>query len=167
MPSLTPMERFISLIGGEQNLPPKTRQPLPVATSPASEQLTEDKIGELPSVDEVVAEDVLWQRARKHNASLPSSVAQPHFTPALATPPHLPADISIDTRMGETAPLGISFAPFGAVTKLCYKSEIVRQEFRQPLATAFFDANKIYTRNWDLLVKMPCHLLTDHRVHTR
>ena len=154
MSSLTPMERFITLIGGAQNLPPKIPQPSPAAASSKAEPVNEDDIRALPSVDEVVAEDVLWQRARKHNASLPVSITQPQFTSSSTDLPQQPADLSIDARMGATAPLGISFTPFGAVTKLCYKPDIVRQAFRQPLATAFFDANKIYTRNWDLSVKI-------------
>ncbi|KAK5130629.1 hypothetical protein LTR08_001888 [Meristemomyces frigidus] len=148
------MERFVLLIGGEEKLPPKMPQPPPAAASPEAEAEhgsdDRDDISKLPSVDAVITEESLWQRAQKHNASLPRGVLQPQFTPTSAAAPHEPVDLSIDTRMGDPAPLGISFTPFGAVTKLCYKSDIVRQPFRQPLATAFFDANKIYTRDWDL-----------------
>ncbi|KAK5125341.1 hypothetical protein LTR85_000450 [Meristemomyces frigidus] len=151
------MERFVTLIGGEDNLPPKV---LPTPDAPAgaeNEQKAEDNMSNLPSVEAVIAEDILMQRVLKHNASLPASTPEnvyptirTQFTPEIAQPPLSTgsADLSIDPRRGEAAPLGISFSPFGAVMKFCYK--FVSREYQQPLATAFFDANKIYTRNWDL-----------------
>jgi len=50
--------------------------------------------------------------------------------------------------MGEPAPRGFSFSPFLPVTRFCYK--FVSPQWSQPLATAFFDANKIYNRPWDV-----------------
>ena len=42
----------------------------------------------------------------------------------------------------------MSFCPFIAFTKFPYK--YVDPAFRQPIATAFFDAGKIYNRSWEL-----------------
>lgn len=151
IPSLNTMERFITLIGGEQYLPPKIIPP-PTLALPQPDKMPDidDDLAKLPS------EDILLQRATKHNASLPHArgsiypTIQPQLTPDTTTAQLQPVntDLSIDPRRGEASPIGISFSPFGAVTRFCYK--FVSREYQQPLATAFFDANKIYTRNWDL-----------------
>ncbi|KAK4508626.1 hypothetical protein PRZ48_002365 [Zasmidium cellare] len=57
-------------------------------------------------------------------------------------------DFTMDPRKGQAAPLGMCFCPFIAVTKYCYK--FVPKKLMQPLATAFFDAEKIWNREWDL-----------------
>lgn len=57
-------------------------------------------------------------------------------------------DFTFDERKGRYSPLGISFSPFLAVTKYCYK--FVNKSLMQPLASAFFDADKIWSRDWDL-----------------
>ncbi|KAK4548611.1 hypothetical protein LTR36_009521 [Oleoguttula mirabilis] len=157
MPSLSPMDRFVNLIGGEQNLPP---QLLPTPPAPAAGESPDvnDELSKLPSVEAVITEDALLQRAQAHNASLSASVRevvypsiQPQFTPDIAQQPTFQtvnADLSIDPRRDEAAPLGISLTPFGAVTKFCYK--FVKSEYQQPLATLLWDSNKIYQRNWDL-----------------
>ena len=53
-----------------------------------------------------------------------------------------------DPRQGEPAPFGVRFCPFIAVTKLPYK--FVNKQFMQQIATAFFDAGKIWNREWDV-----------------
>lgn len=57
-------------------------------------------------------------------------------------------DIPFDNRKGQQAPFGINFVPFIALTKWCYT--YAPKHLLQPLATAFFDADKIYARDWDL-----------------
>ncbi|KXS97529.1 hypothetical protein AC578_4590 [Pseudocercospora eumusae] len=49
---------------------------------------------------------------------------------------------------GKTAPAGTKFCPYIAVTNYCYR--FVPKAWTQPLASAFFDAEKIYKRKWDL-----------------
>lgn len=58
------------------------------------------------------------------------------------------SDLSFDTRKGQPAPLGINFVPFIAVTKWCYT--FAPSHLLQRFASAFFDADKIYARDWDL-----------------
>ncbi|KAF2717467.1 hypothetical protein K431DRAFT_233035 [Polychaeton citri CBS 116435] len=55
--------------------------------------------------------------------------------------------------VGQTAAHGSTFAPFGAVTKYCYK--FVSTDYVQPLASAFWDAGKIWNRHWDLFYLNP------------
>lgn len=57
-------------------------------------------------------------------------------------------DIPFDSRKGQPAPFGINFVPFIALTKWCYT--YAPKHLLQPLASAFFDAGKIYDRDWDL-----------------
>jgi len=145
------IERFISLIGGEENLPPK----LPASTT--SPDLTTNKPSSLPTDEHVTAQE--------HTPA--EVVSPPHVKvekEVASTPPahshiiHEPpandddVDLSWDPRLGESAPYGVDFTPFGAVTKYCYK--FVRRELQQPLATAFFDAGKIFARDWDLCVSI-------------
>ena len=66
-----------------------------------------------------------------------------------------PGDVPFDARKGEPAPRGVELATFGAVTKYCYK--YAPRELMQPMATAYFDADKIYRRDWDLSV-LPYHV---------
>lgn len=57
-------------------------------------------------------------------------------------------DLTLESRCGEPAPRHIKFTPFAAVCKFPYK--FVCDDLRQPLASAIFDSNKIYDRDWDL-----------------
>lgn len=57
-------------------------------------------------------------------------------------------DIPFDNRKGQPAPLGINFVPFIALTKWCYT--YAPPHLLQAFASAFFDADKIYARDWDL-----------------
>lgn len=57
-------------------------------------------------------------------------------------------DYPFDDRKGQPAPLDITFVPFIALTKWCYN--FAPKHLLQPFATAFFDADKIYARDWDL-----------------
>jgi len=156
------IERFVNLIGGEQNLPPKLPPPPgPIEqNNNESNEVAEDGNGpsqlQLPTVDHFLAKN------HPPTGTEPSSTSQlpgkepaaAHFTPQLIPPTvneaeaEIEIDLTWDDRLGEPAPLGIHFSPFGAVSKFCYK--FVNKEFQQPLATAFFDAGKIFARGWDL-----------------
>lgn len=135
------MDRLIGMLGGEENLPPQ----LPQQTN-ASESTNEATKADAP------AKQQNWWNAEPDLEALPVPVAVPqNGSPPVAVVPRLPdANSHYDfvPRLGELAPLGMKFAPFLAVTKFCYK--FVRKDLQQPLATAFFDAGKIYTRGWDL-----------------
>ncbi|EME87503.1 uncharacterized protein MYCFIDRAFT_205698 [Pseudocercospora fijiensis CIRAD86] len=55
---------------------------------------------------------------------------------------------TFDPDKGKTAPAGTRFCPFNAVTQYCYR--FVPKLWTQPLASAFFDAEKVYKRSWNL-----------------
>jgi len=166
MPSLTPMERFITLIKGEENLPPKLPPPPPRAPAPVEDEpVPNEHFGNLPSVESVIAESVQSKAPKiqapaklKENAQRKENVqpdVQPDIQPVapVAAPPSREVSdtqLLSDPHMGEAAPRGIHFSPFLAVTKFCYK--FVKHDYQQPLATAFFDASKIWNRDWDLYV---------------
>ena len=156
------MDRFITLIKGEENLPPKLPPPAPAPIE--DEPAPNEHFSNLPSVESVIAENAQLQaqdtsapakapaKAKKENAQ---PDVQPDIQPVV--PVAAPAsrevtdtELSLDTHVGEAAPRGIHFSPFLAVTKFCYK--FVSRDYQQPLASAFFDANKIWNRDWDLYV---------------
>ena len=156
MPPLPPLERFLNLAGGEQNLPPISKPRTKEKTTSGSEELEK-----LPSVEEIVAECerenvayrlqnlALFPSGTQPQANSPQQLTQAGLTvPAPAMQELTSSDLLLDPRAGEPAPQGISFTPFLAVTKFCYK--FVPHAYQQPLATAFFDANKIWCREWDL-----------------
>lgn len=161
MSPLTPLERFMNLAGGEQNLPPISAVPSKPSTTKEKPTSISDGFEGLPSVEEVIAECERENAAyRLQNLALfpPSAHSQANPLqqitqagipiPALAMQELTSSDLLLDPRAGEPAPHGISFTPFLAVTKFCYK--FVPRAYQQPLATAFFDANKIWCREWDL-----------------
>ena len=158
MPPLPPLERFLNLVGGEQNLPPISSTRSATKEEPASGP---DDLEKLPSVEEVIAECERENAAyRPQNLALFPSSTQPQANPlqqvtqaglnvpAPAMQELTSSDLLLDPRAGEPAPQGVGFTPFLAVTKFCYK--FVPHAYQQPLATAFFDANKIWRREWDL-----------------
>ena len=122
-------------MGGEQNLPEKLPEPVP---------------------------DIQIAIEEEEEEQPPPIIRDPNLKPLRFPQPQPQAniklnpvpvmeyedDIPFDAYKGEPAPLGVDFAPFVAVTKYCYK--YVPKEFLQPMATAFFDADKIYRRDWDL-----------------
>ncbi|QIW95477.1 hypothetical protein AMS68_000995 [Peltaster fructicola] len=75
-----------------------------------------------------------------------ASVIEPVYTPPIPLKGDL--DRTTDPRCGDPSPLGIQFCPILAVAKWPYK--FVDREYMQPIATAFFDAEKIWNREWDL-----------------
>lgn len=144
------------LTGGE--LPPKLPQPSPPNEAPTEEQgSSEDPISKLPSADEFIASAGLPDEAVSPNPK-PHTRAPPVHVPVECNPsaiPHIDTSFhsgvehfAFDLRKGEAAPLGISFSPYLAVTKFCYK--FVAPKYQQPFATAFFDGGKIQNRTWGL-----------------
>ncbi len=133
------MERFVNMIGGEENLPPKLKTEEPVKEQTAT---TESEKKTNPTSETKKTTNNWWEATPQ----LP--VANPNQAPSAQ--PYMPSGQSFpaDARRGQPAPMGISFSPFGAVVKFCYK--FVKKDLQQPLATAFFDQSKIYNREWDL-----------------
>ena len=68
----------------------------------------------------------------RHNASV--GVASGKFT--------------LDPHRGQLTAPGESFAPIVAISKFPYK--FVNEDASQPIASAFFDEGKFWTREWDL-----------------
>ncbi|KAK0829044.1 hypothetical protein LTR73_004678 [Friedmanniomyces endolithicus] len=149
------IQRFHSLIGGEVNMPAELPpQAEPAALTPVPDdnaKACENPFGGLPSVQ------AFDERSRspeeQANGERPKT---PEGTDTRFTPQSLPspapplsaADAHSQTPMGDLAPRGFSFSPLLPVTRFCYK--FVSTQWSQPLATAFFDANKIYNRSWDV-----------------
>lgn len=128
--------RFLAFIGGPENYLPKVPEPEPVEEGPV-----EDPEAELPPPVEIDPNfKPIYARDLIKNVQVK---AVPAVT--MSGDAH---DFSFDSRGGQPAPLGICFCPFLAVTKYCYK--FVPKKLMQPLATAFFDAEKIWSRDWDL-----------------
>ena len=162
MARLSRMDRLIKLQGGEENLPPKLDEPS--ASSDANTNAdsnpppNDDPFSRLPSIDDVLKEtqhsQTNWWDPPEHLTKL---VKQPraHHVATPVTYQDGEATFRFDPRKGEPAPLGLSFSPFLAVTKFCYR--FVEKDLVQPLATAFFDAGKIWDREWDIY-----HIWSNH-----
>jgi len=155
MPSSS-VERFVAMMGGEANLPPEIVQgaennaPDTTHKEPAKEN--KDSYDNLPSVDEVIKQNQEnEQAARLRRLELRDRVDSTTDVTALVLP-YTQTDPGAEPslKLGETAPKGIHFSPFLAVTKFCYNPNFVNGKWRQPFATAFFDAEKIYLRQWDM-----------------
>lgn len=133
--NMSRLEQLIALLGGEQNLPEKLPEPEP----------------DIPAAIEEEEEEQPPPIIRDPNVK-PFKCPQPQPQTKIKLNPvplmEYEDDIPFDARKGEPAPLGVEFVPFEAVTRYCYK--YVSKEFMQPMATAFFDADKIYRRDWDL-----------------
>ncbi|EMD00601.1 hypothetical protein BAUCODRAFT_81223, partial [Baudoinia panamericana UAMH 10762] len=155
-------ERFVALMGGQQNLPPKRAMAAPPKNNEEQappQASTRDPFETLPSLEEVIAqtkrneeEDKAARAAREQASQASDQDYSQHQIPGAQAsemssfPPSYAVNHST-AHMGTSAPRGITFTPFLAVTRYCYK--FVSKEYMQPLATAFFDANKIYDRPWD------------------
>ncbi|KAK3114256.1 hypothetical protein LTR53_007614 [Teratosphaeriaceae sp. CCFEE 6253] len=170
------IERFLAMIGGEVNLPPEASQEDEDKTPTAADQSHGGKnpFDELPSVDEVIEQEEARQEAAKAQLVVEQNHAQRHPTSITASPQaHSLTEPGDVPRMnaGEIALKGIHFSPFLAVAKFCYR--FVSEEWRQPLATHFFDANKIYDRPWDIYyiwsedydTGKPTTFIPEHQLH--
>ncbi|CAK4031612.1 hypothetical protein DOTSEDRAFT_58207 [Lecanosticta acicola] len=136
------VDQLIALLGGPANLPPKL---------PRQSQETEPTANEGPDDDDD-DDDIPPPVQRDPDLKRPT-LLQPLFQPAPNSPAPMytsdgESDFPLDGRKGQPAPLAIKFVPFIAVTKYCYK--FVPKQRMQPLASAFFDADKIYNRDWEL-----------------
>nr|POF15218.1 putative nucleolar protein c2c4.08 [Quercus suber] len=141
------MDDFISLIGGEHNLPVQLEQ-LPAVDEAHTQSTTTTDPDELYNrLDHVVE----YRSAGSTNTATPPP---PRKTTSAASPPLTPSarsidvDVGLDPHCGQPAPLGLSFCPWQPVSRFCYR--FVKREWQQPLASAFFDGNKIWDREWDL-----------------
>jgi hypothetical protein len=144
----SPFDTFLKLLGGEANLPRKLTPPPPSPPPP-------------PPTAQPATDDVYQSEEYQ---SLPPSTGPDSSTNSPLTPTHsrplshvnlvnpvfmpLGGTFAFDEKKGEPAPVGLSFCPFIAVTKYCYK--FAPRNWSQPLATAFFDSDKIYARDWHL-----------------
>ncbi|KAK6439812.1 hypothetical protein LTR95_003971 [Oleoguttula sp. CCFEE 5521] len=146
------------LLGGDDNIP----KPLPASTSPehtteAPENTSKPDIvdvfgnmrtnvenlslDDLPSFHDVFDSEKPQQDI--NNASMPAGGA-PKKVLLLAR-----GDIGvIDERIGQASDVGMKFCPFPAVTKFPYRF-LNNPELLQPIASAFFDRDQIYEREWD------------------
>jgi len=149
------IQRFHGLIGGEANMPaelPPQAEPATLTSVPDEHAKdSENPFDGLPSVQEVIeqsrAPEEQAKEGRPKSPEITGSRFTPQFLPSSASPLS-DADAHSQMAMGEPAPRGFSFSPFLPVTRFCYK--FVSPQWSQPLATAFFDANKIYNRPWDV-----------------
>lgn len=143
------LERLLETLG-EENLPPR------LPTPPQSD--TEDGADHAKHFDGDVYKSQQYMDLPHANPGF--VFGNDKLAPARAPlnprpvvqPPPLVSDtdepFTFDTEKGATAPPGTKFCPFIPVTQFCYR--FVPNRWVQPLATAFFDAEKIYKRNWTL-----------------
>lgn len=148
------MDLFLEMIGGEEALPRKLTPPPPEEKEepdpPSSiwdtDYQTEEylKAPRAPGVTEELVRFNYESRPRPFCSG--ASPGQSSGPPSRA----LSADVKVpfDVKKGERLPVGTALSPFIAVTKYCYK--YVPKQWSQTLATAFFDQDKIYDREWDM-----------------
>lgn len=146
------MDRFVTMIGGENALPPKVPTPngkqeevdIPQPRE-APLHHTDDDSHEnqhLPNANstyQLSEIEVALSQVKQESAS--SSLSSSNASSSDGKAP-------FDARKGEHLPSNVELTPFLAITKYCYTS--VPYRWSQSLATAFFDAGKIYRRDWSL-----------------
>lgn len=165
---------FTSLLGGKQNLPPKLSTAPPYAglagTAPAvaadvketnqkpapqvPKSRPTDLFGNLQTVEDSMTENAAQvhnsnRYKAKHNTA-PEANQDPSEPrqPKPAGTERAADGTELDDRMGEESPVGTGFCPFLAINKFPYK--FVPAKYLQPIASAHFDKNQIYEREWDL-----------------
>ena len=141
------MDRFLTMIGGEDALPPRlpTPEPEPERETPKpfnpqlrSTEYDSQEYKDLPKPNSVY-----------QFGEIKSALSQLKQEPAPRSPAFdISGKIPFDTNKGAPLPSNTELSPFLAVTKYCYK--YVAPGWSQTLATAFFDQDKIFTRNWSL-----------------
>jgi hypothetical protein len=161
--SVGKFELYTRLMGGEDKLPPKLPEPHLSETTNNSEQpaanASEDKIdpnkildafGNLQTYDDfVTAHPISAPHMTAHDSKKIAKAQQiSAASRRRSSEADIEVDFTLDPRRGVPSELGMSFCPFLAITKFPYK--YVDSAFRQPIATAFFDENKVYNRPWDL-----------------
>jgi hypothetical protein len=132
------IDRLLVILGDDEKLPNISPSFNETDDSPPKEDT-----GAAPvSINSAQTRDSEASEASATLTAQPSIVRQDSQTSKVAHHP-------FDGRKGEASALGISFVPFLALTKYCYK--YVPRDLSQSIASAFFDANKIYdNREWDL-----------------
>ncbi|WPG98590.1 Hypothetical protein R9X50_00138300 [Acrodontium crateriforme] len=136
---LSRLDRLKAAIGTE-NMPPKLPQ-----YTPTERSHKKTLISHLPTIEQHFTTS---PNLAKSTNPPTSSVKKSSPPVAMASCNHVEPDTSFHPRCGELAPRGIFFIPFIAVTKFCYT--YVRHEHQQDVASALFDAGKIWMRKWDL-----------------
>ncbi|GAB7358231.1 hypothetical protein MBLNU230_g0382t1 [Neophaeotheca triangularis] len=143
------LERFVKLLGGMENLPPKLPKPQTSATNPDRDHEAAFH-NLLPSADQFLAENPhpdpsSGSTGKSH---MPTTHMPARLTPTKPVDIPNPNNFKLDERMGEPTPPGMRFAVFLGIHKFPYK--FVQKELLQPFATAFFDKGKFFNRAWDL-----------------
>jgi hypothetical protein len=148
------MDRFLQMIGGEDALPPKTTSTSPSDDTSDEASSTRAKQAD-PPFHHTQYDSQEYQLLPKPNPTFESALPQvkqsPDITNPISDPPRafsISGNAAWDPRKGALLPANTELSPFVAITKYCYK--YVPKQWSQPLATAFFDSNKIYTRDWSL-----------------
>ena len=147
------LDRLVKVLGAE-NLPPKLSKPgdnteQSDETAKQDGANTDDSFSELQSVDDFLKENKSTENWWDATPKIPQIATKAPTRPVTSFfTSNGETHLEFDPRKGEPAPLGVSFSPFGAVTKFCYK--FVKKDHQQLLATAFFAEGKIYDREWDM-----------------
>jgi hypothetical protein len=133
------IDRLLVILSGEENLPPKISPSFTNADESPPKDTAVVTPASINSTQRRESEEI---KASATPTVRQSIVKQDSHTSEVA---HRPFDV----RKGEASALGLSFVPFLALTKYCYK--YVPRDLSQTIASAFFDSNKIYNnREWDL-----------------
>lgn len=140
--SSSPLQQLIDLLGGPENLPPKLpHTEIPSQINAGSKEDDEQPPPIIRDPNYRPPQQRLAQVANvSHIPSSPSAVQMGEDG--------VESSFTFDSCKGKPSPLGINFVPFIAVTRYCYK--FAPRSLMQPLATAFFDAGKIFSRPFDL-----------------
>ncbi|KAM0720099.1 hypothetical protein Q7P37_004235 [Cladosporium fusiforme] len=153
-------EIFTRLMGGEEHLPPRLPTP-PQARDEATNdcEMTDfeddmtaprnltDAFGNLhvrDLDDYLTSTDFPAPSAPAYDNRHNQQSTQPPAVKEYSTE----QDFTLDPHKGEPSARGMSFCSFLALSKFPYK--YVDPEFLQQIATAFFDQNKFYNRDWDI-----------------
>ncbi|KAF2857921.1 hypothetical protein K470DRAFT_260347 [Piedraia hortae CBS 480.64] len=160
---LSPMDRFMNLMGGEDNLPSMPKEELPKVGAPKAELPKVEPPKEQPIADTAAPTKINsgFQSLEKVDDFL---TANPQPAPSYEgrrsmAPKEQPAKTAHATSMqkpprhttnnGFRPPqAGTCFTPFSALTKFPYR--YVAKEHMQPIASAFFDGGKIHERDWSV-----------------
>jgi hypothetical protein len=153
-------EIYTRLMGGKDNLPPRlpTQPPTPNTSEQPSADLTDeeasqgkivDAFGNLQTYDDfVTAHPFPAPQTPAYDNRHAGKSQQSRPTERKKTSDGDEIDFPLDPRKDEPSEIGMSFVTFTALTKFPYK--YVKPVFLQPIASAFFDAGKIFNRSWDL-----------------
>ena len=154
-------EIYTRLMGGKDNLPPQLPISPPSLLHPtngsASADLNEedtnprnvaDAFGNLQTYDDFVADHSFPAPHAPAYDNRHAGKAQQTINSSRPAGEADEFEFTLDPRKDEPSELGMSFCPFLAITRFPYK--YVDPAFLQPIASAFFDGNKVYNKSWDL-----------------